>query len=226
MSIELKSYYSNPDAKRTLEEYCQMSLWNMQISISLSLGCNPKEIDWLQIAEASETSIFSTEYHRRLVLLHLSIENEEINFKRLDGTACSFAPVDFVEWAKQKRLPLPDKMEMLVKQYRISDDWKSKYVNLAEKHKTLIEKLSEYENKQNLDVSKKKKDGYDKVIAILGKIIFKEKLESFNSSNIWKLSGSHNFDFKVMSQETLCQYLKEARKLLGQEPTAQKKKKQ
>ena len=208
-----------PDYKKLnpeiLQEYIILDIWTLEAYMALLLQLNPEHFPNLK-------ELINVPRGEKLYKLIITGINADIlpckitrNLYGSQPPLYEFTPLDAVMFATKKGILLFDGMEELVKKHHTTEAEDLK-VEL-EKAKNRIKELEEQLNKksQEDDLNKTTKKGYDQIIAIMAKINKELKRDSFNANNISNQAANYEFNFRVMSIESIRKYISPAQKLLG-----------
>jgi hypothetical protein len=194
----------------------------MLYAIALITDVNPQGLtgyNWLELGDFFFTPKFKN-FRDRYTVLSDDIQFGNIKYEEryiYEVEQIVIAPIDIIKWAKKRHFSIPDKVEKRVLQNNPEYvDWEGEYKKLEEVNIELKKAL------ESKTLHKTTARGYQELIAILGKLVFKEQLEQFNAHRICELIANKQLLFEVMTENTMRKYLKEPRTLLNLHSTVKK----
>jgi hypothetical protein len=141
--IEQRRFYNRPAAQADFDHYCKMPFWKLDECVALSLGKEPKYINWTNIRPYTEALPFAREYEKR---------RELFNRAGLCGQLSDpVAPVEFIAWAKENKVSLPGALinrpvngSVSLKSWRdLYHEERAQLAALTKKHNQEVEDLTE-----------------------------------------------------------------------------------
>lgn len=220
-------------------DYYIKEVLTIEETIALSFDINPDKIRFNREGIHDEQKKFyqkdfQEEYYRRLGLVQEAVLYDNTLHDIEQGYVLFYIqqknrwpklwPLKALELCKKKRFPFSVDLEKLIKDYHApeGEDLKAE----LEKSKIRIKELEEQLNKKLQEESKldiRTEKGYIEMLAIMAKINKELTGDSFNANNISNKAANCEFNFKIMSDETMRKYIAPARELLGLLPVANNK---
>lgn len=100
---ELSHFFNHPNAQADLSHWRKMDLWTLDEAISLTLGKDPKAVNWENIEPYFKVSPFADEYAGRRDLVMRAVDAGLLTER--------ITPRDFLAWAKLKKMSYPQVLE-------------------------------------------------------------------------------------------------------------------
>ncbi|WPY00102.1 hypothetical protein Megpolyxen_02020 (plasmid) [Candidatus Megaera polyxenophila] len=221
--------------------YCERDLVSLSTAVMLWLDINPDEFD---DQEEYDKYLMERKLYQKAIEITRKIQDAAIHTKELETifTALAFSPkiehvnktntsfdsngipivhsvnlLNFVLWTEKKNYqhPFPKKLAIMIKEFHNVADFRLE----NERLKKEIEELKKQESK----IDSRTEKGYIEMLAIMAKINKELTGDSFNANNISNKAANCEFNFKIMSDETMRKYIAPARELLGLLPVANNK---
>ena len=150
-------FFSQPDANADFGYWCKFSSWTSEQAIALSLGKDPKKVDFNSICIHLPHSPFAAEYVSRRELF-----KNEMKPKLIDG---KISLEFFVLWVKNNNIQIPNELEDIISNRQEFVDWKQKYISLEKLHNdfknagsTKLASLQQKNDHQNEQINKLTKE--------------------------------------------------------------------
>lgn len=211
-------------SQERLEYFAKTPTWTVKEFVCITFGIDSKDLDFRDYNHK-----FKTDYKSRYSILLRAIYAGEIKAQKIPTeNEYVINTVECIEWSKSKNITLPENIEQLVEKYSHETQ---DYRELEKNYQQAISKIKSLEQKIQKDSTKmnhNKEDALYRMIAMLGKLNFKnfsrdKTEENMNANNLWTQIDAIDFteynNFKIVELNTFTKHLKRARKLLGFSPT-------
>lgn len=138
--MEAERFYNQPESAADFKYWAKLSYWSLEEIVALSLGRNPKRVNWQSIGRFYSDSEFVRQYDQ-----HRTIVNRAKAMGQLwEQTIPSVA----VAWARRMRLEIPDQLAAEIDALGIQvADWKSLFDQQQEAFPKLSASLAEEREK-------------------------------------------------------------------------------
>lgn len=146
--METQQFFNLPGASTDIAHWSRMSLWTIEEAVALSLGKDPRRVNWENVRSHVQISAFAAAYQaRRDIILRAKLAGQ-----LWDSTI----PGVFIAWAARMNVELPAPLVNAVKELGVQiSDWKSAYeqqkrvaeareADFVSEQKTNIQLLSEH----------------------------------------------------------------------------------
>jgi len=212
--------------------YCERDLVSLGTALILWLDINPDEFN---DQEEYYQYLGERKLYKKAMEITIKIQDAAIHTKELETifTALAFSPkiehvnktntsfdsngipivhsvnlLNFVLWTEKKNYqhPFPKKLAIMIKEFHNVADFRLE----NERLKKEIEELKKQESK----IDSRTEKGFIQMLAIMAKINKDLTGDSFNAHNISDKAANYDFNFKIMTEETMRKYIAPARDLL------------
>ena len=158
---ERNRFFHRPDANADFSHWCKRATWTLDQAIALSLGKNPKRVNWKNVSPLTLISAFAKEYEARREIADCAVWAKQL-----------FDPVypsTFLAWAKTKFDPLPAELLQAALDDGISLlGWKDLYEGLVTTSKQNLSNQAAQNQKHVEDIAQLYKSKLEEVYAELG----------------------------------------------------------
>lgn len=148
--LEEERFYNQPESKADFKYWAKLSYWSLEEIVALSLGRDPKTVNWQSIGRFYSDSEFVRRYHQ-----HRTIVNRAKTMGQLWEQTIPFMAV---AWARRMRLEIPEQLAAEIDALGIQvADWKSLFDQQQEAFSKLSASLAEEREKYLLAVNERSK---------------------------------------------------------------------
>lgn len=226
----MNTYDDIPDFYKV---YCERDLVSLGTALMLWLDINPDEFE---DQEEYDKYLMERKLYQKAIEITRKIQDAAIHTKELETifTALAFSSkieqvintnhsfdtngipivhsvnlLNFVLWTEKKNYqhPFPKKLAIMIKEFHNVADFRLE----NERLKKEIEELKKQESK----IDSRTEKGYIEMLAIMAKINKELTGDNFNANYISNKAAKCEFNFRIMSDETMRKYIAPARKRLG-----------
>ena len=210
----------NPDKFDDQEEYHQYlkkrELYEEAIEITIKIqhvAMHSKELETIPI-----TLAFSPKIEQ--------VNNTNISF---DTNGIPTVPgvnlLKFVLWTEKRnyRHPFPKKLANMVKFFHNIPDFKEENERLKKELTDVVAQNTKLKAELETPIDIRTEKGYIEMIAIMAKINPELKGDNFNANCISNKAATCEFNFRIMTDDTMRKYIAPARELLGLPPVVSNK---
>lgn len=118
--LEAERFYNQPESAADFKYWAKLSYWSLEEIVALSLGRDPKTVNWQSIGRFNSESEFVRQYDQ-----HRTIVNRAKAMGQLWEQTIPFMAI---AWARRMRFNLPEELASEIESLGIQiADWKSLY---------------------------------------------------------------------------------------------------
>jgi hypothetical protein len=145
---EAGRFFNQPSASADLQHWTRMSLWTLDEAVALSLGKDPRRVNWDNVRSLVQISAFAAEFQSRREIILRAKQAGQLWEQTIPGV--------FVAWAERMRVELPLPLTEGIRSLGVQvADWKSAYdvqkrladearAELAAEREATIQRASEH----------------------------------------------------------------------------------
>ena len=242
----MNTYDDIPDFYKV---YCERDLVSLGTALMLWLDINPDEFD---DQEEYDKYLMERKLYQKAIEITRKIQDAALHTKELETifTALAFSSkieqvintnhsfdtngipivhsvnlLKFVLWTEKKNYqhPFPKKLANMVKFFHNIPDFKEENEALKEKLSDVVAQNSKLKAELETPIDIRTEKGYIEMLAIMAKINKELTGDNFNANYISNKAAKCEFNFSIMSDETMRKYIAPARKRLGLPPVVNNK---
>lgn len=115
---EERRFFNQPSASADIQHWTRMSIWKLDEAVALSLGKDPRRVNWDNVRSLVQISAFAAAYQARREIIFRAKSAGQLWDSTIPGV--------FIAWAERMNVALPSPLTEAIKELGVQvADWKS-----------------------------------------------------------------------------------------------------